>query len=234
MKATLLVPTWNEIDGMRKIMPLVKPEWYDQILVLDGGSVDGTIEYAKEHGYEVYVQKKPGFRNGYTEIWPMVKGDIVVTFSPDGNSLPEAIPQLIAKMREGYDMVIASRYLGSAKSEDDDFMTGFGNWLFTKIINVLHGGHYTDSMVILRAYRTSLVTELELDKDEGFVLAERLFSTNISWEPLLSVRAAKRKLKVTEIPADEPPRIGGVRKLQVFRWGAAFLVQFVREVFVWK
>jgi glycosyltransferase involved in cell wall biosynthesis len=234
MKVTLLVPTWNEIDGMRKIMPLVKPEWYDQILILDGGSVDGTIEYAKEHGYEVYVQKKKGFRNGYTEIWPMVKGDIVVTFSPDGNSLPEAIPQMVAKMKEGYDMVIASRYLGSAKSEDDDFMTGFGNWLFTKIINVLHGGHYTDSMVILRAYRTNLVKELELEKDEGFVLAERLFSTNISWEPLLSVRAAKRKLRVTEIPADEPPRIGGVRKLQVFRWGAAFLVQFVREVFVWK
>jgi glycosyltransferase involved in cell wall biosynthesis len=234
MKVTLLVPTWNEIDGMRKIMPLVKPEWYDQILILDGGSVDGTIEYAKEHGYEVYVQKKKGFRNGYTEIWPMVKGDIVVTFSPDGNSLPEAIPQMVAKMKEGYDMVIASRYLGSAKSEDDDFMTGFGNWLFTKIINVLHGGHYTDSMVILRAYRTNLVKELELEKDEGFALAERLFSTNISWEPLLSVRAAKRKLRVTEIPADEPPRIGGVRKLQVFRWGAAFLVQFVREVFVWK
>src|SRR5262249_14510588 len=108
------------------------------------------------------------------------------------------------------------------------------NWLFTKIINVLHGGSYTDSMVILRAYKTRLPYDLELDKDEGFELAERLFRTNVSWEPLLSVRVLKRKLRVTEIPCSEPPRVGGLRKLQGFRWGAAFLLQFVREVFVWK
>lgn len=45
-------------------------------------------------------------------------------------------------------MVIASRYLGAAKSEDDDFVTAFGNWLFTGTVNWLHGGHYTDAMVI--------------------------------------------------------------------------------------
>ena len=34
-------------------------------------------------------------------------------------------------MREGYDLVIGRRYLGDAKSEDDDIVTAFGNWLFT-------------------------------------------------------------------------------------------------------
>ena len=45
-------------------------------------------------------------------------------------------------------MVIASRYLGDAKSDDDDFLTALGNWFFTKTINFFHGGKYTDAMVI--------------------------------------------------------------------------------------
>ena len=157
MKITLLVLTWNEIDGMKAIMPQINKEWCDQIIVLDGGSTDGTIEWAQENGYFVYVQKQSGFRHAYNEVLPYIEGDIVLTFSPDGNSIPELIPDLIAKINEGYDMVIASRYLGDAKSEDDDIVTAFGNWLFTKTINILHGGHYTDAMVIFRAYKTQMI-----------------------------------------------------------------------------
>jgi glycosyltransferase involved in cell wall biosynthesis len=234
MKVTLLVLTLNEEEGMKQIMPRVKKEWYDQLLVLDGGSTDGTLEYAKEHGYDVYIQKQKGFRHAYIEALPLVDGDVVVTFSPDGNSIPELIPELVNKMREGYDMVIASRYLDGARSEDDDVVTGFGNWFFTKTVNLLHGGHYTDAMVIFRAYKTQVIYDLELDKEAGYVLVEKLFRTKISWEPLLSVRAAKRKLKVAEIPGDEPPRVGGKRKLKILKWGAAYYLQFFREKFFWR
>jgi glycosyltransferase involved in cell wall biosynthesis len=231
---TLLIPTWNEITGMRAIMPLIQKEWYDQIIILDGGSTDGTIEYAKDHGYELHIQTQPGIRQAYNEVLPLIKGDILLTFSPDGNSIPELIPPLVDKMNEGYDMVIVSRYLGEAKSADDDRLTGFGNWLFTKTINVLHGGHYTDAMVIYRAYRTKLIYELELDKDRWYRTPEWLFRTRISWEPMLSARAARRKLKVTEIPGDEPPRIGGERKLQIWKWGAAYYFQFWRDFFLYR
>jgi glycosyltransferase involved in cell wall biosynthesis len=224
----------NEIDGMRVIMPKIKKEWCDQIIILDGGSTDGTIQYAKDNGYFVYIQKKKGFRHAYTEVLPYIEGDIIITFSPDGNSLPELIPELINKMRDGYDMVIASRYLAGAKSEDDDIITAFGNWLFTKTVNLLFGAHYSDVMVILRAYKKQLIYDLDLNKDENYALPERLFNTHISWEPLLSVRAAKRKLKIAEIPGSEPPRIGGERKLQIWRWGAAYYFQFIREVFFWR
>lgn len=219
---------------MQAIMPQVKRDWCDQTIILDGGSTDGTIEWAREHGYEVYVQKRPGFRHAYNEALPHVTGDVIITFSPDGNSIPDLIPDLIGKMKEGYDMVIASRYLGSAKSEDDDIVTGFGNWLFTKTVNFLHGGHYTDAMVIYRAYKKQIVYDLELNREEGYSMAEKLFRTRISWEPLLSVRAAKRKLRVTEIPGDEPPRIGGERKLKILKWGAAYYFQFLREKFCWR
>lgn len=234
MKVTLIVPTLNEIGGMKVIMPQIKKEWYDQLIILDGGSTDGTIEHAKQQGHFVYVQKKEGFRHAYNEIMQYIEGDIVLTFSPDGNSIPELIPKLISKMEEGYDMVIASRYLDGAKSEDDDLVTAFGNWLFTKTVNILYGAKYTDAMVIFRAYKTKLIYDLELHKDESYITAERLFNTHISWEPLLSVRAAKRKLKVTEIPGDEPVRISGQRKLQILKWGAAYYFQFIREKFFWK
>ena len=234
MKTTLVVCTLNEIDGMRVIMPKIKKEWCDQIIILDGGSTDGTIQYAKDNGYFVYIQKKKGFRHAYTEVLPYIEGDIIITFSPDGNSLPELIPELINKMRDGYDMVIASRYLAGAKSEDDDIITAFGNWLFTKTVNLLFGAHYSDVMVILRAYKKQLIYDLDLNKDENYALPERLFNTHISWEPLISVRAAKRKLKIAEIPGSEPPRIGGERKLQIWRWGAAYYFQFIREVFFWR
>lgn len=234
MKVTLLIPTLNEIDGMKTIMPKIKKEWYHQLLIIDGQSTDGTIEYAKEQGYEIVVQKKKGMRNAYMEALPHVTGDVILTFSPDGNSIPELIPDCLKKMEEGYDMVIVSRYAPGAKSYDDDAITAFGNKVFTTSIGLLHGYRYTDAMVIYRAYKKNLIADLDLDKDESYATEERLFGTNISWEPLLSMRAAKRKLKITEIPGDEPAREGGERKLQVLRWGAAYMYQNIREIFSWR
>jgi glycosyltransferase involved in cell wall biosynthesis len=233
MKVTLLVPTLNEIDGMREIMPKIEEGWCDQILILDGGSTDGTVEYAREQNYDVVIQEKPGLLNAYWQVFEHIRGDIMITFSPDGNSIPEIIPQLTAKIREGYDMVIVSRYLDGAKSEDDTWITSLGNWVFTGLINGLFGGSYTDAMVIYRAYKTSLCEELGLLSPTPKSI-ERRFAHMISWEPLLSMRAAKKKLKITEIPGDEPDRIGGEGKCKHFTWGFVYLMEMVQEFFIWK
>ena len=234
MKVTLLIPTLNEEIGMRTIMPRVKKEWIHQVLVVDGKSTDKTVEEAKKLGYDVVIQQKPGIRHAYMEALPHVTGDVILTFSPDGNSIPELIPDCIAKFKEGYEMVIVSRYAEGAKSYDDDMITAFGNKLFTTFINLIHGGKYTDAMVIYRIYRKDLIAELDLDKEESHQAAEKLFGTKISWEPLLSIRCAKKKLKCADIPGDEPAREGGERKLQVIRWGAAYMFQVFREIFLWK
>jgi len=234
MKVTLIVMTLNEIDGMRAIMPQIDPTWCDQVLIVDGGSTDGTVEWAREQGYEVHEQRRKGVRHGYLEALEKMRGDILISFSPDGNCPVEGIPILIEKMADGYDLVIASRYLPPAKSEDDDLATAFGNWLFTRTVNLLHGGNYTDVMVIYRAFRRDLVDRLDLIVDASYLLPERLFFTTISWEPLMSVRAAKAGVRIGEIALDEPPRIGGDRKLQVIRWGAAYYFQFWRELWHWR
>lgn len=232
MKTTLLVMTLNEIEGMKIIMPQIDQSWCEQIIVVDGGSTDGTIEWAKEHGYEVHVQRQKGIRYGYFEVMPLIKGDVILSFSPDGNSLISAIPLLIEEMKKGYDMVIASRYLPGAGSEDDDLATAFGNWLFTKTVNFLYRANYTDVMVMLRAFRVSLIHDLDLLNEKAYTVPEKLFGTKISWEPLMSVRAAKMHKKIGEVPAAEPPRLGGERKLQMFRWGAAYYLQFWVERFI--
>ncbi|QPJ65273.1 MAG: glycosyltransferase [Candidatus Nitrohelix vancouverensis] len=230
LTTTLFVPALNEVDGLKAIMPKIDPSWFDQIIIADGNSQDGSVEYAESQGYEVMVQSQKGIRHAYIEGFPMIRGDIVVTFSPDGNCIPEHIPALIEKIKEGYDMVVASRYKDEAKSDDDDIVTGFGNYMFNFIIKLLHGYPYTDCMGIFRAYRTNVFYELGLDKEESY-WQEQLYATKIGIEPLLSIRAAKMKMKIGEIPADEPPRIFGERKLQIFRWGASYLTQMITEFF---
>jgi glycosyltransferase involved in cell wall biosynthesis len=234
MRTTLLIPTLNEIEGMKVIMPLIKREWVDQILVVDGGSTDGTLEYAQEMGYDTYVQKRKGIRHAYIEALPLMRGDVIITFSPDGNSLAELILPLVEKMKEGYDMVIVSRYAKGARSEDDDLVTGFGNWMFRTLINIFYSANYTDPMVIYRAWKKDVFCRLDLDKDSSYAAEERMFQTQIGLEPLLSIRAAKCGLRLAEIPGDEPPRVGGERKLQIIRWGAAYLFEVFAEKFRWK
>jgi hypothetical protein len=50
----------------------------------------------------------------------------------------------------------------------------------------------------------------------------------------MSVRAAKAGKRITEVAVGEPERIGGNRKLQIFRWGAAYYFQFWRELWFWR
>lgn len=223
----------NELEGMKVVMPKVQREWVDQILVVDGGSTDGSREWAKGQGYEVYVQKERGFRRAYQEVWPLIRGDVVIYFTPDGNSIPDVVPQLLGKIEEGYDLVIASRYLGDAKSLDDDAVTRFGNWLFRTLSNRLlrpkGSPRMTDPLVMLRAHRKGLPHRLGLDREEAFVRLETLFQTRVDWLPLMSMRALRQGVRWVEIPADEPVRIGGQRKLKVFQWGAVYLLQLLRE-----
>ena len=231
MTVTLLVVALNEEEGMRAIMPTIDESLFEQILVLDGQSQDGTVAYSKEMGYDVYVQKKRGLNNAYREVWPLIKGDYVLTFSPDGNCLVEDLRVLIEKVREGYDMVIGSRYFKGAKSQDDDIVTAFGNSLFTGTINFLFNAQYTDAMTIYRIYRTDLFNILQLDQKGTYSFFEKMYFTKIGVEPILSTRVAKERFKCADILSIEPPRIYGERKLQIIRWGLAYMTQIVFEKF---
>lgn len=231
VRFALLIMVLNEIDGLKEILPQINKSWVDELLVVDGGSTDGSIEFVESQGVSLIHQKEKGFRHAYLEALDTVSSDYVIPFSPDGNSVPENIVKLRKKAEEGYDMVTCSRYLAGATSHDDDLVTAFGNWFLTAMINLLHRGSYTDSMVMYRAIHRDIFYKLELHHEQGYAIPEKLFQTKICLMPLLSIRAARHGLRITEIPGDEPPRIGGERKLKILKWGLSYAFQIVFEAF---
>ena len=218
LKTTLLLPTLNEIEAVQVVIPQIKRDWIDEILVVDGGSKDGTVEYLRGQGLTVLSQPHGrGYGHAMAYGLQHAAGGIVIEFTPDGNSVPEDIPRIIAKVNEGYDLVIGSRYLAGARSDDDDQLTALGNWLFTTIVNILFGAHYTDVLVGFRAFRRDAALRLGLD------------APGLSWPCQSSIRFARARLRVTEIPANEPKRIGGERKMRPFKTGWEIVKLILRD-----
>src|ERR1035441_8347095 len=75
VKTTLFIPTLNEIDGVKAIMPQIKREWVDEIIFVDCKSIDGTPEWLQEHGYRVITQKSRGLALAYWECFDAMAGD---------------------------------------------------------------------------------------------------------------------------------------------------------------
>lgn len=228
---TLLLLTLNEIDGLKAIYNKIDTNLFSKVVILDGGSIDGTIEWARENKIEIYIQKKRGFRHAYFEYFDNITTSHIITFSPDGNSVPELLNDLIIELEKNFEMVIVSRYKDNAKSYDDDLITAFGNWLFRFLINLLYSSKITDPMVIYRGFKKQLINDLNLLDEKSYSLPEKIFNTQISWEPLMSIRAMKKKIYYSEIAGDEPERIGGERKLKILKWGFAYMFQVIYERF---
>lgn len=208
MKFTLFIPTLNEIEGVRAIMPRIKKEWVDEIVIVDGHSTDGTKEYFENMGHKVISQKLSGTLGAWQEGFQAATGDVIILFSPDGNSIPEKIPELVEKMKDGYDLVIVSRYKDGAKSEDDDWLSALANFSFNKIINFLFKANYTDSLVMYRAFKKNILNKLDFNQDTG----KKFNKYNCGlYEILMSIRCAKTKLKIAEISGDEPSRLDGTK-----------------------
>jgi glycosyltransferase involved in cell wall biosynthesis len=197
LKITLFVPVRNEIDALKIIMPRIKKEWCDEILILDGHSTDGSKEFLLSSGFAVVDQTTTGVKAAFWEAFELAAGDVIIPFSPDGNSIPEDIPRLIEKIGEGHDIVVASRYKNSASSEDDDLQSRLANRLFTLLINLLFGTKYTDGIGMYKAFKKTHLYELGLHHHK-----------NEHSEIMLLTRGARYGLKVTEISSPEPPRIG--------------------------
>ncbi len=215
---TLLLPVLNEIEGLKATVPKIDRNLFVQILMMDGGSTDGSQVYAREQGIEVNRQKRPGLLFAILDAYPHIKGDYVITLSPDGNTLPDLLPQMVSKIKEGAELVIASRYLPPARSYDDTLTTAFGNFLFTKLINRLGKQKITDALNIYRGYKKNLLIHPQLKR---FLLGPVL-------EPAISAFSILNGLKTAEIPGDEPKRIGGERKMHILYNGACILLMIIR------
>lgn len=217
MKVTLIAATLNELEAVTVVLPRIDRAWVDEIIVVDGGSTDGTVEFCKAQGYTVFTQKERGYGAALKEAVERATGELVIEFPPDGNSLPEKVPDVIRKLQEGYDFVIASRYAPGARSDDDDFLTTIGNWGFTRAVNWLFWASYTDVLVGFRGYRKSAYDKLDMT------------ATGLDWSIQIPVQFRKKRFRVADIPAIEPKRIGGERKMRPFRTGWRILKTLLKD-----
>ena len=222
MYATIFVLTLDEIDGVSAIMPKVKKEWADQIVLVDGGSTDGTIEKAKELGFDVIHQKNKGEGNACRVGTDATESDFVMFFSPDGNDVPTDIPKLIQKTKEGFDVVHISRFGKESISEDANWLERFGNNMFTFLVNSFFGGTYTDALNGFRIIKRKLWDELKTD------------AQFLNIEQQTCIRLAKRKIPIYEIEGMEPKRIGGERKMRPLTTAAQLSYQIIKEFIFWK
>jgi glycosyltransferase involved in cell wall biosynthesis len=216
-RTILIAPTINEFEAIREILPRIDRRCLDDIVVVDLNSTDGTIEYCLEHGYTLHRQQTKGYGAGIKEVLAITNQEIVIEFPPDGSSPPDRIPDLIRKLEEGYDFVIASRYRDGARSYDDDVVTKIGNRIFTFVVNLLFRTSYSDVLIGYRAYRRSALQRLQPT------------CMGLDWSVQLPIQFAKSGARVTEIGVDEPKRIGGVRKMRPVRTGLAILKVVILE-----
>ena len=215
---TLLLPTLNEVTGFKAIFPKIDRSLFDEVLVIDGGSTDGTIEYAKSQNLNVVMQKEKGLGPAVMEAISIIKTDCVIEFSLDGNCMVEQLEPLVQNLLEGDDLVVVSRYLPPAISYDDTFITAFGNKMFTFLIGLLGKFKPTDTLTIYRGFDVKIAKYPEFKK----------FMYGPVFEPLISAVAIYRNLNISEIPGDEPARIGGTSKMSVIYNGLCIVLCIVR------
>ena len=222
MSVIVFVLTLDEIDGVSAIMPQVKKEWADRIIFVDGGSKDGTIEKAKDLGFEVIHQKNKGEGNACRVGTDATESDYVMFFSPDGNDVPQDIQKLVQKSKEGYDIAHISRFGKDSISDDANWLDRFGNNMFTFLVNSFFGGNYTDALTGFRIIKRSIWDELKTD------------AQYLNIEQQTCIRLAKLRIPIFEIEGREPKRIGGERKMRPLTTGAQLSYQIIKEFVKWK
>jgi glycosyltransferase involved in cell wall biosynthesis len=222
MSVIVFVLTLDEIEAVSVIMPQVNKDWADKIIFVDGGSLDGTVEKAKELGFEVIHQTNKGEGNACRVGTDATDSDFVMFFSPDGNDVPGDIPRLISKVKEGYDVVHISRFGKTSISDDANWLDRFGNNMFTFLVNTFFGGNYTDALNGFRIIKRKLWDELKTD------------AQYLNIEQQTCIRLAKRKIPIYEIEGREPKRIGGERKMRPLTTGAQLSYQIIKEYIKWN
>ena len=222
MTTALIITTLNEITGVKKIIPKIKKEWVDEILFVDGGSTDGTIEEARRMGFKVIIQKQKGHGAAILEGVNAIKSNNFIIFASDGNDEPEKIPQIIQKFKEGYDQVLVTRFGKGSVNLDAGIIDTFGNKMFTFLANVFFGGYWTDTLNESRIISKKAFQELNFD------------AMDLSSTQQMSIRGLKRRQKICEILGNEGERIGGVRKMKPLPVGASLSSRIIKEFIHWK
>ena len=199
----VIIPAYNEEASIGNVLRDIPRDIVSEIIVCNNASTDKTAEVARNNGATVLDQPQKGYGSAclkgieYLKSKPThEKPDIVVFLDGDYSDHPEEIAILIKPILEDQmDMVIGSRTLGEMEQGAMMPQQIFGNWLATNMIRLFYKYEFTD-LGPFRAISYDKLIEIDMqDQDFG-------------WTVEMQVKAAKFKLKCTEIPVQYRRRIG--------------------------
>ncbi|MBE1586857.1 glycosyltransferase family 2 protein [Nonomuraea angiospora] len=215
---SVVVPAMNEAENLPHVFATI-PQWVDEIVLVDGNSVDDTVAVAKRlrPNVKIVTQTGKGKGDALSAGFAACTSDIIVMIDADGSTDGREIINFVGALVTGADFVKGSRYASGGGSDDLTLNRRLGNKILTGMVNVMYNTKYTDLCYGYNAFWARHLDALNLDCD-GFEV-----------ETLMNVRAAKAGLKVHEVPSHERNRIHGESNLHAVRDGFRVLKTILRE-----
>ena len=142
-RVSVVVPTRNEARNLEVVLPAiaaVRPAVHE-IIVVDGNSVDGTIETAQRvlPWVRVITQTRKGKGNAMACGFAAATGDVIVMFDADGSADPAEIPAFVRALIDGADFAKGSRFVRGGGSDDITLLRKTGNAGLNGVANALFG-----------------------------------------------------------------------------------------------
>jgi len=204
-KIIIGIPAYNEektIERTIKDIQKVMKNYNYQILVVDDGSNDKTVEIAKKLGAIVHSHPKNyGLAETFrTEIEKALelKFDIFVHTDADAQYPAKYIPKLIKKVEEGYDLVLGSRFKG--KIEHMPLLKIIGNKTFSRTISGIIKYKVSDCQTGFRAFNKEVAEKIKIISNHTYTQEQ-------------IIKAVLQKFKIKEIPVYFAKRVGSKSRL---------------------
>lgn len=227
---SVVVPAKNEAANLREVLPKL-PAVHEVILV-DGHSVDRTVQVAREVMPEIRVlnQTRRGKGNALACGFLAATGDIIVMFDADGSADPEEIPRFVEALVAGADFAKGSRFAVGGGSEDITRLRSIGNSGLNLIANRAFKSKFTDLCYGYNAFWRDLVPVLDLpDVDIPVRGSAMLWGDGFEIETVINCRFAAAQSRISEVPSVELLRLHGQSNLRTFRDGVRVLRTIAAE-----
>ena len=227
---SIVVPALNEALNLSVVLPRL-PKVHEVILV-DGGSVDGTMMAARRALPEIVTvqQARKGKGNALAAGFAKVTGDIVVMFDADGSADPAEITRFVEALKAGADFAKGSRFTAGGGSADITTIRSLGNRFLNGIFNAGFRTRYSDLCYGYNAFWADLIPLLDLpEHSTPSANGAMLWGDGFEIETVINCRFAAAGVSITEVPSVEKLRMFGETNLRTFQDGFRVLKTLMTE-----